>query len=153
LIEALAIRKEKLGASHPEVADTLNNLAKVSEAMSKTQDALAYSRRATAALVAQDASNEGAVQKEDQSRALTTTHSDYFTQPVRSLAISVRAGLQADPAINGEAFEVAQRATQSSAAAALQQMSTVSLREAMRFWRSPGNVRTWTRPGLTSISA
>jgi tetratricopeptide (TPR) repeat protein len=49
---ALVIREQALGASHPEVAWDLNNMALLYEARGESGSALAYSRKATAAVLA-----------------------------------------------------------------------------------------------------
>ncbi|SNT01993.1 CHAT domain-containing protein [Tardiphaga sp. OK246] len=123
LIEALAKREEKLGDHHPRVAETLDNLAKVSDAMGRADDALFYSRRATKVISNSGVGSSGGIVGDERSSELTTTQAEYFTQHVRSLAVTIRSAGKADPEISAEAFEVSQRATQSSAAAALQQMN------------------------------
>ena len=49
---ALVIREKALGASHPDVAWGLNNMAILYEARGESGSALAYSRKATAAVLA-----------------------------------------------------------------------------------------------------
>lgn len=124
LTQGLAIREEKLGANHPDVAETLNNLARASEALGKVQEMVAYSRRATRALVAHDAATYGAGQDEELVQRSDAMRAGYYVQHVHGLALMVSGGAQNfDSIIDREAFEVSQRATQSSAAAALQQMT------------------------------
>ena len=53
---ALAIDEKALGADHPDVARTLNNLAILSASSGNGENALAYSRKATAAVIAHAAS-------------------------------------------------------------------------------------------------
>ncbi|BAM87295.1 conserved hypothetical protein [Bradyrhizobium oligotrophicum S58] len=123
LSEALAIRTDKLGALHPDTAETLQLLARVSEAAGKREDALDYSRRATAALVTGAAGASVSIQKGD-SRARRQTHADYFEQHLRSLSLlRGSAAAQSSPEADEEAFKTAQWATHSSAAVALQQMA------------------------------
>src|SRR5262249_39220387 len=49
---ALMIREQALGTGHPDVAWTLNNMAILYEARGESGSALAYSRKATAAILA-----------------------------------------------------------------------------------------------------
>jgi tetratricopeptide (TPR) repeat protein len=49
---ALAIREQALGTSHPDVARTLDNMAILYESRGESGSALAYSRKATAAVLA-----------------------------------------------------------------------------------------------------
>lgn len=123
LNESLAIREEKLGAGHSRVAETLNNLSKASEMVGKAEDAIAYSRRSTAALMEHESGGNGSMRRDDPSRV---PYGDYFLQHVRGLALVTQGGLRSGPAMDDEAFDISQRATQSSAAAALQQMTARS---------------------------
>lgn len=123
LNESLAIREEKLGVGHSRVAETLNNLAKASEMVGKADDAIAYSRKSTAALVQHESRGNGSIRRDDPSRV---PYRDYFLQHVRGLALATQGGLRSSPAIDDEAFDVSQWATQSAAAAALQQMTARS---------------------------
>ena len=50
---ALAINEQTLGTSHPNVAWTLNNMAVLYEGRGESGSALAYSRKATAAILEQ----------------------------------------------------------------------------------------------------
>jgi tetratricopeptide (TPR) repeat protein len=49
---ALTIREQALGTSHPDVARTLDNMAILYESRGESGSALAYSRKATAAVLA-----------------------------------------------------------------------------------------------------
>jgi tetratricopeptide (TPR) repeat protein len=49
---ALTIREQALGTGHPNVARTLNNMAILYEGRGENGSALAYSRKATAAVLA-----------------------------------------------------------------------------------------------------
>jgi tetratricopeptide (TPR) repeat protein len=49
---ALGIEEKALGAGHPDVARTLNNLAVLSASSGNAENALAYSRKATASVIA-----------------------------------------------------------------------------------------------------
>jgi len=62
----------------------------------------------------------------------------YFQRHVANLAIAARKGIEPAPSLAAEAFEVAQWASQSSAAAAVQQMST-------RFASGPGALASLVR--------
>jgi CHAT domain-containing protein/tetratricopeptide (TPR) repeat protein len=120
---ALAIREKALGENHPDVAEALNNLGLLSLQKGDSQSALAYSRRAAAALVAHaaiDASDTG------QSRGtggLVEQRADYFRNHIFALAVAARQGTEPQAAAGREAAEVAQWAAQSSAADAVSQMA------------------------------
>jgi CHAT domain-containing protein/Tfp pilus assembly protein PilF len=123
LFRALAIREKSRGANHPDVAVTLNNLSLAAEARGNVADALAYSRRTTAALLANASIDAaGPVPQNDVSRPVER-HAYYFQRHIANLAMAARGQEGAQVAFGREAFEVAQWAGQSSAAAALQQMS------------------------------
>jgi CHAT domain-containing protein/tetratricopeptide (TPR) repeat protein len=116
---ALMIRERTLGENHPAVAQTLNNLAHVSGVAGDTRKSLGYSRRATAAILAYAAldASEGGPQGLLQRRA------GYFVRHVSTLAAAVRQNIEREPAAAREALEIAQWAVQSSAGAAIVQMS------------------------------
>jgi CHAT domain-containing protein/Tfp pilus assembly protein PilF len=117
---ALAIYEKALGANHPDVALTLNNLAGLEVAAGHPEQALAYSRKATAAVIAHAATEAPGMQQTTGSGGLVEQRADYFQRHVANLAIAARKGLA--PELGREALEIAQWANQSSAAAAMQQM-------------------------------
>jgi tetratricopeptide (TPR) repeat protein/CHAT domain-containing protein len=118
---ALAIKVPALGANHPAVALTLDNLAILSGITGDSRQALAYSRQATTAVIAHGSVDAGAA---GQSGGLVEQRADYFLRHVANLAAAAKQGLEPAPALGAEAFEIAQWAGQSSAAAAIQQMGT-----------------------------
>jgi len=123
---ALAIREKALGRDHPVVALTLNNLAILYDAAGNSDNALAFSRKATAAVIAHAATQASGAQQQEKSAGLVEQRADYFRFHVANLAAAARKGIEPDAALGREGLEIAQWAAQSSAAAALQQMATRS---------------------------
>jgi CHAT domain-containing protein/Tfp pilus assembly protein PilF len=120
---ALAINEKTRGANHPEVARGLNDLALLNISQNKPADAITYSRKATAAILAHADDDVSAGKLSgDRSDGLIEQRSDIFLTHVTGLAAAARAGSGSAPALGQEAFEVAQWAIQSSAGAALQQL-------------------------------
>ncbi len=120
---ALEINEKTLGRNHPQAARVLNHLALSSLAQGKPADALAYSRRATAAVLAHATLGEAAGRQAREAGGLIEQRASYFVNHVASLAAAARAGVEPTPALAREAFEIAQWADQSAAAAAVQQLS------------------------------
>jgi tetratricopeptide (TPR) repeat protein/CHAT domain-containing protein len=118
---ALAIKVQMLGANHPAAALTLDNLAGMFGVTADTRQALAYSRQATAAVITHGSVDAGSA---GQTGGLVEQRADYFLRHVANLAAAAKQGLEPAPALGAEAFEIAQWAGQSSAAAAIQQMAT-----------------------------
>ena len=124
LKRALSITENAQGANHPDVAWGLNNMAILYEARGESGSALAYSRRATAAILGhRDAESMGARQM-GAPGGLVEQRASYFQRHVANLAVAARKGIESAALLAREALEVAQWASQSSAAAALQQMGT-----------------------------
>ncbi len=120
---ALAINEKARGANHPEVARGLNDLALLSIARNNPADAIAYSRKATAAVLAQaDEDVSAGKSTSDGSDGTVEQRSNIFVTHVTGLAAAARAGSGDARALGQEAFEMAQWAIQSSAGAALQQL-------------------------------
>jgi CHAT domain-containing protein/Tfp pilus assembly protein PilF len=120
---ALAINEKARGVNHPEVARVLNDLALLSISRNNPTDAIAYSRKATAAILAQADSDAAAGKStSDGQDGAIEQRSSFFVTHVTGLAAAVRAGSGDARALGQEAFEVAQWAIQSSAGAALQQL-------------------------------
>ncbi len=120
---ALAINAKTRGANHPEVARVLHDLALLSISRNNPADAIAYSRQATAAILAH--AGEGVSpgrSSSGDSNDLIEQRASLFVTHVASLAAAARAGIGSTPALGREAFDIAQWANQSSAAAALQQL-------------------------------
>jgi CHAT domain-containing protein len=120
---ALAINEKVRGPNHPDTARTLNQLAQLSIAQGKPADAIAYSRKATAAVLAHaNLGDEGGRQARDGD-GLVEQRSGFFVTHVASLAAGTRENVEPTSALAREAFETAQWANQSAAAAAVQQLS------------------------------
>jgi CHAT domain-containing protein/tetratricopeptide (TPR) repeat protein len=120
---SLAIKEKAVGPSHPDVALILNNLAILYDASGDSEHALAFSRRATAAIVAHAAGEAPGAARRETAGGLIEQRANYFRRHVASLAVAADKGIEPAPALGREALEVAQWATHSSAAAALQQMA------------------------------
>jgi CHAT domain-containing protein/tetratricopeptide (TPR) repeat protein len=135
---ALVIGEKALGASHPGTAWALNNMAILYEARGESGSALAYSRKATAAVLAHRAAELTGTQQTGAVGGLLQQRASYFQRHVANLAVASRKGIEPAPTIAHEAIEVAQWASQSSAAAAIQQMGT-------RFASGPGALASLVR--------
>jgi CHAT domain-containing protein/lipopolysaccharide biosynthesis regulator YciM len=118
---ALAINEKARGPNHPEAARALNQLALLSVVQGKPADAIAYSRKATAAVLAHAELAEAKGRRE--SGGLIEQRASFFMNHVASLAAAARAGVEPASKLAREAFEIAQWANQSAAAAAVQQLS------------------------------
>ena len=120
---ALAIVEKSLGANHPRASHTLDNLAALRNRAGDTAQALAYSRLATARIVAYAAEEAEGGQRREGSGSLVETRASYFRNHVLYLRDAARKGLAPELALADEALEMAQWTTQSAAAAAVQQMA------------------------------
>src|SRR5215471_3623589 len=123
---ALVIGEQALGASHPQVALGLNNMAILYEGRGESGSALAYSRKATAAILAHRAAESTGTPQTGAVGDLVELRASYFQRHVANLAAAARKGIEPAPSLANEAIEIAQWASQSSAAAAVQQMGTRS---------------------------
>lgn len=121
LKRALAINRQTRGENHPEVARVLNQLAALDLARGNAKGALDTSRQATAAVLAHAAA-DSALQQPGDSSGLLEQRSNYFATHVAALAAAQKAGLDSSSVLGDEALENAQRAGQSAAAAAIQQL-------------------------------
>jgi CHAT domain-containing protein/Tfp pilus assembly protein PilF len=119
---ALAIEEKARGMDHPAVANILNGLAGLYGEAGKSENALAYSRKATAAVIAHAADETRGAQRREGTGGLVEQRSDFFVRHLANLAAAARKRLEPEATIGREAFEVAQWANQSAAAAAVQQM-------------------------------
>src|SRR5262249_53289477 len=135
---ALAINEQALGTSHPNVAWTLNNMAVLYEGRGESGSALAYSRKATAAILAHRAAESTGTPRPEAVGGLVEPRARYFQRHVANLAIAARKGIEPAPSLAHEALEIAQWVSQSSAAAAVQQMGT-------RFASGPGALASLVR--------
>jgi CHAT domain-containing protein/Tfp pilus assembly protein PilF len=119
---ALAINEKARGPNHPETARTLNQVAALSLAQAKPGDAIRYSRKATAAVLAHANLGDAAGRQVRDDDGLVEQRSGYFINHVASLAAGARENVEPASALGREAFEIAQWANQSAAAAAVQQL-------------------------------
>jgi CHAT domain-containing protein len=119
---SLAIREKAFGAVHPAVALTLDNLAILSASSGNAESALAYSRKATAAVIAHAATEMTGAQHKEGAGGLVEQRTDYFVRHVANLAGAAQKRLEPEAELGREAFAMAQWAKQSAAAAAVQQM-------------------------------
>ena len=120
---SLAIREKALGANHPDVALTLNNLAILYGAAGDSEKALVYSRMASRAVIAHAGTEAPGAAKKEKAGGLVEQRTDYFHRHVAYLELAARQRPELAGALTREGFEIAQWATQSSAAAALAQMA------------------------------
>ena len=135
---ALVIREKALGASHPDLASGLNDMAIVLEARGQSGSALVYSRKATAAVLAHRTAESTGPAQTGAVGGLVERRSSYFQRHLANLAVAASKGIEPAPSLAHEAIEVAQWASQSSAAAAVQQMGT-------RFASGPGALASLVR--------
>jgi tetratricopeptide (TPR) repeat protein len=105
---ALAIREKALGANHLDVARTLNNMAVLYEGRGESGSALAYSRKATAAILAHRAAESTGTARTEAVGGLVEPRASYFQRHVANLAIAARKGIEPAPSLAHEALEVAQ---------------------------------------------
>jgi len=97
---------------------------------------LAYSRRASAAMIARAATDASG--QLDMSDRFLDARTGYFRHHISSVARASRKGLEPAGALAGEALEIAEWAVQSSAATAVQQM-------ALRFASTDGALASLVR--------
>jgi tetratricopeptide (TPR) repeat protein len=143
---ALAIAEQAVSASHPEVARALNNMAMLYEARGESGSALAYSRKATAAVLAHRTAESTGTPQMRAVGGLVEQRASYFQRHVANLAVAARKGIEPAPRRAHEAIEIAQWANQSSAAAAVQQMG-------MRFASDSGALGSLVRESQDLTSA
>ncbi len=110
------------GPTHPLTVESLHNLAVTYRLSNDVENALTYARRATRALVASAEVAAGAAQPPQATPGLTTQRIDYFRNHLAIVAAAARKGGELSAELAREGFEVAQWASQSSAAAAVEQM-------------------------------
>jgi CHAT domain-containing protein/lipopolysaccharide biosynthesis regulator YciM len=119
---ALAINEKARGPNHPETARALNQLASLSIAQGKAANAISYSRKATAAVLAHAKLGDAGDRQARDGDGLIEQRSGFFINHVASLAAGARENVEPASALGREAFEIAQWANQSAAAAAVQQL-------------------------------
>jgi CHAT domain-containing protein/tetratricopeptide (TPR) repeat protein len=126
LSRALLLNEQAFGANHPDVARILHNLARVHESAGRGKEALAYSRRATRAVIA-GARGESSVQAGSQElEGFGVRQADYFEGLVNFLRAAADKRLEPELVLAAEGFEAAQWALQSATADALTQMAARS---------------------------
>lgn len=123
LKRALAINQNARGTNHPDVARVFHRLALLSAERNDPGNALSYSRKASAAVLAHAQADSSS---SPGSGGLVEQRQRYFANHVASVAAAARAGLGKEPALGDEALEMGQWANQSAAAAAIQQMGVRS---------------------------
>jgi CHAT domain-containing protein len=116
---ALAICEKALGADHPDVARTLDNLALLSASSGNPENALAYSRKATASVIAHAATETTGAQYKEGAGGLVEQRA---VRHVANLAAVAQKRIEPEAKLGREALVMAQWAKQSAAAAAVQQM-------------------------------
>jgi CHAT domain-containing protein len=115
---ALSVWQSAFGANHPNVALALDNLANLHAEAGDPVQALVFSRQATQATIANVTQTSGG-----DTDAFLAQRGKYFRRHLANLAIAAAQGLEPAPQLGREAFEIAQWASQTSAASALQQMA------------------------------
>jgi len=121
---ALAINEQTRGVNHPDVARVFNDLALLSAARGDTAKALDYSRKATAAVLAHANADTSGLQQSSEAGGLLEKRASYFVNHVANLASAARKSFESPLTLGSQAFEIAQWANHSSAAAAVQQMAS-----------------------------
>ena len=134
---ALAIQENARGPNHPEVARLLDAIAQLNAEQHDYAAAIAYSRKASAAIVSHAFAETPAFQTTETGESIRRS-TTYFEHHVANLASAARIGIESHQVLGQEAFEIAQWASQSSAAAALQQA-------AVRFASGSGDLVALTR--------
>jgi len=120
--QALAINETERGVNHPEVARVLHDLALLNMSRNEPANAVVNSRRATAAILAHADEDVSAERSSGDNSDVIKQRESFFVTHVASLAAAARVGIGSAEALGQEAFEIAQWANQSSAAAALLQL-------------------------------
>lgn len=120
---ALKIREKAFGPDDLEVASVLYHLSDVETSLGHPQQALDYARRSTKILLARAAVDPSILAEAEQGER-TIERRRYLNGHLNALSGIVRESKEPLAPIVGEAFTVAQWATQSTAASALQQMSS-----------------------------
>jgi CHAT domain-containing protein len=120
---ALAIREKAFGQDHPDVANTLNDLAILSASSGNSENTLAYSRKATASVIAHAAAESTGAQHKDEAGGLLEQRTNYFARHVANLAAAAQKRLEPESELGREALVMAQWAKQPVAASAVEQMA------------------------------
>ncbi len=120
--KALALKQAAFGPNHPDIAEMLDNLSALAAARGQAASALDYSRKATALLISDAAVVASAGQTHFGGSTLLGQDAYLFRREVANLSVAVGKGVVRETDAGREAFEIAQWAGQSSAAAAVAQM-------------------------------
>jgi CHAT domain-containing protein len=96
----------------------------VYRAQGNNENALAFSRRATAVVMVHGTVETSTARRKDRSDDFIEQRVKYFHNHVGNLVVAARKGQEPEVKLGKEAFEVAQWARRSSTAAAIQQMGT-----------------------------
>jgi CHAT domain-containing protein len=124
-LRALSSNETAFGTNNPDRALILNGLASLHVALGNAEQALAYSRQATAAVIAVAALEADSAASGDlQGRLLVEQRSELLEQHLANLSAAASKGIEPRSVLAREAFEIAQWAGQSVTAAAIQQMAT-----------------------------
>jgi CHAT domain-containing protein/tetratricopeptide (TPR) repeat protein len=122
LKRALAIQEKAFNASNPDVANTLDNLAVLYVSSGDNTNALAYSRKASASIIAHAGTETSSAQRKDGAGGLIEQRTAYFVRHVANLATAAQQRIEPEAQLAREALVMSQWAKQSAAAAAIQQM-------------------------------
>jgi tetratricopeptide (TPR) repeat protein/CHAT domain-containing protein len=125
---AAAMTERTLGLNHPDAAMIYNNLAVLDSELGETREALAWSRKATAAVLAHAVSEAprapgSSVGRRTDPAGVIDRRARYFRRHVANAAAAAQRGLAPAASLAEEAFEMAQWASQSSAGSAIQSMA------------------------------
>jgi CHAT domain-containing protein len=121
--QAIAVKTAALGPAHRDVARALYNGALMYAAAGRHPQALAYIRKATAAVIAHSAVEAAGRRDAPTGADEVQQRAAYFRLYLAELALAARDGREPRAVLGGEAIESAQWASQSSTAVALQQTS------------------------------
>jgi CHAT domain-containing protein/Tfp pilus assembly protein PilF len=119
--KALASREQTIGANHPDTAYTLLMLANLYRSAESGLKAVEPSRKAVETLIQHAENDTGS--ETATAGGLIRQRAGFFRDHLFVLAMASRENPELGTRLTAEAFETAQWATHSSAAAALQQMS------------------------------
>jgi CHAT domain-containing protein/Tfp pilus assembly protein PilF len=110
-------------AADPDDATALSNLAEIYASTGHIENAIVYSRKAVAAVNAHAVTEASrAYSKAGPARSAQQITADFFRFHVGVLSAAAQKGSGPSPELGREAFEVAEQAEQSSAAAAVHQL-------------------------------
>ncbi|MGH6846305.1 MAG: tetratricopeptide repeat protein, partial [Methylocella sp.] len=120
---ALADEEKRQIPNDPSMAGIQEEFAGLYAMTGMTDKALAYSRKAASTLVAIAATDAAGIQANAEPRNVVEERADLFRHHLAILAAARQKGIEPASALGPEALDSAQRASQSSAALAVQQMS------------------------------